>query len=160
LLWQPVPVMALLLLCALVSFASGAYPAFILSNFKLIDILKSKIRLSSSGGFGRRSLIVFQFAVSIFLIATTLIIGQQLTFIQQKDLGYDKEHVLVFPVDGAMRKQYDALKDAVARNPQVISVSGAYETPTFIEWGDGIAVNEEGVEKRLSVNALPVDLDF
>ena len=160
LLWQPVPIIALLLLCVLVSFASGAYPAFIVSSFKLVDILKSKIRLSSSGGLGRRSLIVFQFAISIFLIVTTLIIGQQLAFIQEKDLGYDKEHILVLPVDGAMRKQYDAIKEAITRNPQVISVSGAYETPTFIEWGDGIAVDEDGAEKRLSVNALPVDLDL
>ena len=160
LLWQPVPLIVLLLLCVLISFTSGAYPAFILSNFKLVDILKYKIRLSPSGGLGRRSLIVFQFAVSIFLIVTTLIIGQQLAYIQEKDLGYDKEHMLVLPVDGAMRQQYDALKEAIARNPQVISVSGAYETPTFIEWGDGITVNEEGAEKRLSMNALPVDLDF
>jgi putative ABC transport system permease protein len=160
LFWQPLPLLALVLLCVLISFASGAYPAFILSNFKLVDILKSKIRLSSSGGLGRRSLIVFQFAISIFLIIATLIIGQQLNFIQQKDLGYDKEHILVLPVDRTLRKQYDAIKEAIARHPEVISVSGAHETPTFIEWGDGITVNEEGEEKQLSVNALPVDLDF
>ncbi|MFA0962233.1 ABC transporter permease [Roseivirga sp. BDSF3-8] len=159
-LWQPIPLAALLLLFVVVSLCSGAYPAFILSNFKLVDILKSKVRLTASGGFGRQSLIVFQFAISIFLIIATIIISQQLSFIQSKDLGYDKEHVLVLPVDRTMRPQYDALKDAMALNPGVTGVSGAYETPTYIQWGDAISVEQQGGNKELSVNAIPVDMDF
>ena len=160
LLWQPVPLAFLLLLLVLVVFVSAAYPGYLLSHFTLVDILKSKVRLPFSRGFAGKSLVILQFTISVFLIIATLVIWQQLEFIQEKDLGYDKEHILVLPVDRAMRKHYDALKEAVARDQRVISVSGAYESPTSIGWGDGITINERGIEKQISVNALPVDLDF
>ncbi len=160
LLWQPSLLVALFVLCLLLSLASGAYPAFILSNSKAVDILKSKVRLSSSGGWGRRSLITFQFAISIFLMIATIMIGQQLSYIQQKNLGYDKEQVVVLPVDGPMRPKYEDLKDAIEQYPEVVRTGGAHETLTFVKWGDGITVNSGGKEKNLSITGLPVDLDF
>ncbi|MGB3180708.1 MAG: ABC transporter permease [Cyclobacteriaceae bacterium] len=159
-LWQPLPFGILFILLILVSLASGAYPAFVLSHFKLVDILKSKIRLSSTGGASRRSLITFQFAISIFLIIATLTIGQQLAYVQDKDLGYSRERVVVLPVDRTMRPGYDDLRAAVLQHPQVAAAGGAYETPTYIQWGDGIKVSDNGTETDLSLNAMPVDLDF
>ena len=159
-LLQPSLLFALLLLGILVSFVAGSYPAFVLSNTGLINILKSGVRTATSGGAIRKSLIVFQFVISVFLIVSTIVILQQISYIQNKDLGYDKEHVVVLPVDRKMKTGYDALKKAMALNPGVISITGAYEDPTFVEWGDGITADNGKDKKSLSVTAMPVDLGF
>ncbi len=159
-LLKPLPVISLLLLSILISFFAGIYPAFILSNSKLANILKSGFRLSSSGSGLRKSLIVFQFVISVFLIITTIVVLQQLSYIQHKQLGYDKDHVIVLPVDNKMSQNYEAIKSSIALIPGVASVSGGYDVPTFITWGDAITAETGTGKKRLSVTADPVDLDY
>ena len=85
-LLRPLPIASLILLGFLVSLLAGAYPSFVLSNIRLMSILRSGFRLSSSGGSLRRSLIVFQFVISVFLMISTMVILQQLSFIQNKKL--------------------------------------------------------------------------
>ncbi len=160
LLFQPLPLSSLLLLCILISFFAGIYPAFILSNSKLANILKSGFRLSSSGSGVRKSLIVFQFVISVFLIITTIVVLQQLSYIQHKQLGYDKEHLIVLPVDNKISENYEAVKKAIALQPGIVSVSGGYESPAFIRWSDGITAETGSGNKSLTVNATPVDFDF
>ncbi len=157
-LFRPLSLVSLLLLGIGVSVLAGAYPAFVLSNARLISILKSGFRFSSSGGALRKALIVFQFVISAFLITSTIVILQQLSFIQHKQLGYNKEHMLVLPVDSQVRSNYEAIKKAIELIPGVAHVSGAYESPVFVEWGDGIRAGN--AKKELMVNAMPVDLDF
>ena len=160
LLLQPWSIVAFLLLAVSISLLAGSYPAFILSNSGLISILKSGVRASSSGGNLRRSLIVFQFVISVFLIVSTIVIRKQIAYIQEKDLGYNKEQVVVLPVDYKTKAQYDALKKAMALHPGVLGVSGAYEDPTFVQWSDAIRTEDGKGEKKLSVNAMPVDVGF
>jgi putative ABC transport system permease protein len=160
LLIKPLPIMSLLLLCILIGFFAGIYPAFILSNSKLANILKSGFHLSSSGSGLRKSLIVFQFVISVFLIITTIVVLQQLSYIQHKQLGYDKDHIIVLPVDNKMSQNYEAIKQAIALIPGVVSVSGGYDVPTFIAWGDEITAETGTGKKTLSVNANPVDFDY
>lgn len=160
LLLQPLPVFGLILLGILVSLTAGAYPAFVLSSQGLISILKSGVRSSNTGSGIRKSLIVFQFVISVFLIVATIVILQQIAYIQNKDIGYDKEQVLVLPVDSKTKAVYEPLKRAMALNPYVVSVSGAYEDTAFVAWGDGIEANNGKESKRLSVTAMPVDIGF
>ncbi len=160
LLLKPLPIISLLLLCIFMSFFAGIYPAFILSNSKLANILKSGFRLSSSGSGLRKSLIVFQFVISVFLIITTIVVLQQLSYIQHKQLGYDKDHIIVLPVDNKISQNYETIKQAIALIPGVVSVSGASEVPTFIQWSDNITAETGAGKKTLSVNANPVDFDF
>lgn len=158
---RPVPVFCMILFGAIISFISGAYPALVLSNTKLTSILKSGFHLSSAGGSLRKTLIVFQFVVSIFLMIATIIILQQLSFIRHKDIGYNKDQVIVLPVDQKIRSQYQSLKNAIELSPQVKSVSGAYETPVFVRWGDYASADAtSAAQNKLSVNAMPVQLDF
>jgi len=159
-LFKPLPIAALLLLGLLVSLMAGAYPAFILSNIRLMSILRSGFRLSSSGGNLRRSLIVFQFVVSVFLMISTMVILQQLSFIQNKKLGYDKDHVLVLPASEEIHNSYDAVKAAVKLVPQVIDAGGASGTPAYVEWTDGLTANTETGKKNFSIKAIPCDADF
>ncbi|MBL7763033.1 MAG: FtsX-like permease family protein, partial [Chitinophagaceae bacterium] len=160
LLLSPLPMLSLLLLCILISFIAGAYPAFVLSSTGLANILKSGLRVSSSGGGLRKSLIVFQFVISVFLVIATIVVLRQVSFIQNKQMGYDRDQVLVMPVDLKMKAIYEPLKKAILRNPGVLSVTGAYEDPTFVGWGDGISADDGKGKKDLSVNAMPVDLNY
>jgi putative ABC transport system permease protein len=160
LLLNPAAIGLTLLFFALISFASGAYPSFILSNIKLIKVLKSGFSFSAGGGGLRKSLIVFQFAVSVFLIVATTIIFRQLSYIQNKQLGYDKDHLVVLPVDGIIRSNYQPLKDALERVPGVASVSSGYQEMTNITWGDAIRTSSATSAAPLFVTVTPADIDF
>ena len=159
-LFHPLPLFSLLALGAIVSMLAGSYPAFILSNEKLAGILKSGFSLSNSGGGLRKGLIILQFVISVFLIVSTIVILQQLHFIQNKKLGYDKDHIIVLPVDYQMHRDYEAIKKEISRFPQVLSVGGAHESPTFVQWGDGIVADNGVTKKELPITCIPADLDF
>jgi putative ABC transport system permease protein len=159
-LLQPVPIISLAAFAVLVSFLAGFYPAMILSGTKVLSVLKKGFRITGGGGPLRKSLIVIQFSISVFLIIYTAIILQQMNFMQTKNLGYDKDHIAVLPIGGKMLKDFQNIKDAIGQVPGVEGVTAAYETPEFVEWGDGITVTDEKGKKEISLNAMPVDLDF
>ncbi len=159
-LFAPLPILAMLLLSVLVSFIACAYPAFILSGMGLSKILKTGFSFSKSGNGLRKTLIVAQFVISVFLIIATIVVQRQLHFMQNKDLGYDKEHLLVLPLDNSSLNNYEGYKAGLKLVPGVQSVTSAYETPTYIGWGDMIKKTSESTDKGISVNALPVDMDF
>ena len=79
---------------------------------------------------------------------------------QTKNLGYDKEHLVVLPVGGSMLQNFQSIKDAFALVPGVEGVTASYETPENVEWGDGITAIDEKGKHDISLNAMPVDLDF
>jgi putative ABC transport system permease protein len=157
---RPIPIISLLLLGLVVSILAGAYPALILSNLKLMELLRSGFRLSQSGGGLRRSLIVFQFAIAVFLMISTVFILQQLSFIRNKNLGYDKDQVLVLPIVSGMEKNYDAIKAAIRLDPHILSVGGASGNPTFVQWTDALKANIGGQKKKISIKAIPADENF
>lgn len=159
-LFQPLTLISVFILGLVVALIAGSYPALILSNLKLIKVLKSGFSFSTGSTALRKSLIVFQFVISIFLIVCTIIIVQQLLFIKQKDLGYNKEQLVVLPMDNKMRPGYDDLKKRFLNQPGILSVGAAYEEPTDIGWGDGISAGNASEKKDLTVNAIPTDEDF
>jgi len=85
----------LLLFVIVVGCLAGSYPALYLSGFQPIEVLKGKLAAGFKGGMLRSSLVVFQFMISIFLIIGTIVIYNQLKYIQSKDLGYDRDHVMI-----------------------------------------------------------------
>ena len=155
-LFDPVIIICLIILSIVIGFAAGAYPALLLSNAKLVKVLKSGFSFTS-GQSVRKSLIVFQFVISIFLIISTIVILQQLSYIRNKDLGYNKSNIMVLPVDYSMLPQLDALKKEISAIPNVQSAAAAYDEPINVGWGDGINTNDN---KNITVNAIPVDEDF
>lgn len=159
-LLQPMPIIALIAFAMLVSLFAGLYPALVISGTQIIGVLKKGFRFTGGNNMLRKTLIVAQFGISVFLIIYTVIILQQMHYMQTKNLGYDKEHIVLLPIGGNMMQQFQHLKNAMLQVPGVEGVTASYETPEYVEWGDGIKATDEKGTYEISLNAMPVDLDF
>ncbi len=113
-----------------VGFASGSYPAFYLSAFKPVEILKQAKNAGSSKSFLRKALVVSQFAIAIILLICTAGIYRQLQFAKNKRLGYNKEQILVIPQGRRVRDNPDLIKNELLSHPSVMSVSISSHIPT------------------------------
>ncbi|HEY0432668.1 MAG TPA: ABC transporter permease, partial [Chitinophagaceae bacterium] len=147
-------------LVIMVGVLAGSYPAIVLTGFQPSRVLKGAFKNTASGQLLRKSLIVFQFAISVFLVVGTLIIGRQLYFIQHKQLGYDREHVIVMPMDGRMMEKIDLIKQQFGSQPGVASVSRCFRSP--VEGGGGYTMRSETMPQgeEINVTANPIDEDF
>ncbi len=142
----------------LVSFLAGAYPALSLSSFAPGDVLKGSFKRSKSGIWMRKALVIVQFSISIFLIIGTLVIYQQLNYMRNKKLGYNKENVLVLPTDNVVNKNFATIKTELEQRDDVVAVSIASESPTDI--GGGYSLSVPGYFDDLGVRAITVGTDF
>ena len=159
-LLQARPLLMILAAGIFIGLLAGAYPALVLANTRLINILRSGFRITGGHGGLRRSLIVVQFVISLFLIISTVVISLQMSYIRHKDLGFDRDHVLVLSIDYQVLSRYAALKTAVSRLPGTVNVSGSYNLPVSADWGDDLTANNGHDEVRFTITAIPADLDF
>jgi len=125
--WYTIP--DLLAFTLLVGFLSGSYPALFLSSFNPYEVLKGSVRGSMQNGTIRRILVVFQFAVSIILITGTLIMYRQISFMLNKDVGFNKENMLVINRAGALESRVEAFREAVKKIPGVTNVASSTAVP-------------------------------
>jgi ABC-type antimicrobial peptide transport system permease subunit len=124
----------LVTLTLVTSLIAGAYPALLLSSFKPIRVLKGRIQFSATVGAFRKGLVMFQFVLSIVLIVGTLIISRQVNYVQQINLGYDRQNLLYIPLDGELAGKYDLFRDLAMNTPGIQSVSRiSTQAPSDIE---------------------------
>jgi len=151
--WLP-PVMLTIIM--VVGGLAGSYPAFFLSAFQPIQVLKGKLATGLKGSGLRSFLVVFQFAISIFLIIGTLVIYNQLNYIRNKDVGFNRNEVLIIKNISAVNPKI--FKEEIKRLPRVINATLTHFLPT----SNLSALNyiDAGLNKNIETQFWPVDADY
>jgi putative ABC transport system permease protein len=152
---------AIISLLLVTGFVAGSYPALFLSSLKPVHVLKGSLKFSWSAGFFRKALVVFQFALSIFLITGTIIIYRQLGYLQSKNLGYNRDNLLYIPVEGDLVKNYEIFKQEALQNTDIVNVSKMRNSPTEISHHTN-SISWEGKDPNLAVSFVDgvVGYDF
>lgn len=140
----------------LVGMLAGSYPAFILSSFNPVVVLKGKFTGSQSGKWIRNGLVVFQFWISIMLIIGTLVIQKQMKFMSEKSLGFDKDQVLVVERGFGLGQLSHTMIEEFKRLPEVADASGAFAMPGQEGNFFGIQFQPEGSSEILTTKSMVV----
>ena len=145
----------------LISLFVGSIPALYLSNFKAVEVLKGSISKTKKGNFARNLMLGLQFLISGFFIITMLIVGNQINYMMQKDLGFDKEQVLLVDVYNIENeyKKYLLTKEVLSKNENIIDVTSSIFVP-----GDGFvngtSLGHKINDKRFNAASNVVDYNY
>ncbi len=147
----------LLGIVVVIGFLSGTYPALVLSGFQPEKVLRATAITTNQGAALRRSLVVFQFMITVALITSTLLINRQLKYIQDKNLGYNKEEVIMLSNNRSISDNFDYAFDQFLNIPGVVSVGRGSESPVSVLGGYSIHTPSMALEEYLLVKAVAVD---
>ncbi|HEY1005880.1 MAG TPA: FtsX-like permease family protein [Sphingobacteriaceae bacterium] len=160
---NPVLILVLAGGAILIGILAGAYPALFMSGFKPIRVLKGLKPVGessrASGGL-RQALVIVQFALSALLIVCTVVVYKQMNYLQKKDLGFSKEQILYFDLQGEVAANPEALKAELLRSPGVLGATAGYGLPGDQLAGDQIIIPTPEGEKTEGVNLFIVDHDY
>lgn len=152
-------IIIMMIVTLLTGVISGIYPAFILSSLNPSAIFGKSLHGRFSGAFVIRTLIVFQFMISTGLIIATIIISEQLNYIRNKKLGFEKNHIVVLPLrEDYTRKNYEVLKNALLQDPQISSVSASSVLPGDVKYYTSVSWDGSGYDKTMDF--IFADYDF
>lgn len=161
-LFQPSTLLTLLAIIVFVGFVGGSYPAFYLSKFNPVNVLKGNLSKGSSNVTLRRALVVVQFSISMIMLICTWVVYAQLKYVRSKDLGFNKQQVLTITAnsDKDVSSSIRAFKNDVRDNPHVLAVSTSQGVP-----GSGISFNLFTIETKnghtdKGVDCYGVDEDY
>jgi len=154
-------IFASLVLALFTGLVAGIYPAFFLSNYKIIQVIKDKIDSDLKGNRLRKATVTFQFVLSIMLIIGMLAVHQQTDFIQNYDIGYNKKNMVCIPMGGGSEKYYKVFKDELLKDSRIKAVSAtALELPFFNWRQGGISWEGKDPDKKPMISYNAVDYNF
>jgi putative ABC transport system permease protein len=132
----------------ILGFLAGLYPALYLTSFQPALVIKGEATRGTKGTLGRRLLILFQFTISIALIAGTLIVFKQLEYMRNKDLGFEKEHIIWFNLNRETYRKKEVLQERLLSYPDVIKVALANQPPGKVTWQE--SSNIDGINRQFT----------
>lgn len=155
--WYVIPV--LLALSLVVGIVSGAYPAFFLSSFKPVAVLSGKLRSGTKSGILRSILVIFQLTVSIILVVSTLVIFRQIHYMLNKDLGFNKEQIMVIEQVHALQDKMNVFKKEIENIPNVIACSHSTAVPGHMNNVNGYLIEGRLAEGSIILTTAWTDYD-
>ncbi|MCK5029360.1 MAG: ABC transporter permease, partial [Bacteroidales bacterium] len=160
-LLSPVIIASVIGVIVVIGIFGGSYPAFYLSKFSPLTVMKGEITKGSSGSLFRKVLVIIQFTISVAMIVSTLVVFKQLNYLKTKDLGYNMDNVISLQfTTREMVEKYPVLKQALLENPNVKYVSS---TGTRVGDGSGKRImnveTDDGMQQR-GINLSGIDHDF
>jgi putative ABC transport system permease protein len=159
-LYSPIVILSVIGVILVAGILGGSYPAFFLSRFSPVTVLKGEITHGSAGSLFRKILVVIQFTISVAMIVCTLVVFSQLKYLKNMDQGFNQENVLALELNQGMGRKYPVLKRTLMENNDI-----KYVTSTNTQMGEGSAKvifnieTDQGMAQR-GVNFAVVDHDF
>jgi putative ABC transport system permease protein len=160
--FSPLLIAGLALVTIFVGVLAGIYPAFVLSAFNPVTVLKGNFSAGKQNTLLRNSLVVFQFLISIILIVGTITVGKQMEFMRQKSLGYDKEQVIVIDRVFTLQNSRQSFLEELKRIPEVVNTAGSFALLGGGRTGDyfGETWTAQGSSEIHTSKTMTIDDDF
>ena len=149
----------LLAMTVLTGGLAGSYPALFLSSLNPVRVLRGTLKFGSGARLLRQGLVVFQFVLSILLIVGTLIVYRQISYIQTKNLGYDRENLIYIPADGELGAKFQTFKEELLRRPGIQQVSYMGELPVNLGSSTG-GVSWTGKDPAVNIQFTQTDVGY
>jgi putative ABC transport system permease protein len=137
---------------------AGVYPAFYLTAFNPVKVLKGEKTKGKSAAIFRRILIVIQFTISVSLIASTLTVQKQLKFLREKDMGFQKDNIIALTVNNTIRSQKESFKEKLLKHPEIVNVSYSGGIIGTMSNSEGLDINSDGELTNLQLH--PIDPNY
>ncbi|NEM97048.1 ABC transporter permease [Pontibacter burrus] len=156
-------IIALFAIIVFIGAVAGSYPAIFLSQFKPVDVLKADKAPRGGNATLRRSLVVIQFTISLILIIGTLVVFSQMQFLKNRQLGFNKEQVLIIDIptgDSTLVKQLPSIKQELLRNPNIEKVSNSVSIPADETSTILVFAEKDGKTLQNAMDVMFVDYDF